>query len=216
MATITKKRSAHADGLATSSTITSWYVKNMIPPLEVIRVLNRAKVRFMLVGAHGIAGWLPEPRATGDVDVLVGYRQHQKAVRALLAAFQFLKADDQEGVIRLSDPSTGKVLVDIMKCIQPLHREGHRHTQTVKAEGQTYKVPSLEMALAMKFGPMVSIVRVDEKKLIDASDFITIVKHNLEVNLETLAELGELVYPGGGMEIVELVRKVRAGEKLHL
>src|SRR5213079_2333747 len=83
MATLTKKRNVHAEGLVISSTITSWYVKNMIPPLEVISVLNEAKVRFMLVGAHGIAGWLPEPRATNDVDILVGYRQHQKATRAL-------------------------------------------------------------------------------------------------------------------------------------
>jgi hypothetical protein len=69
----------------------------MIPPLEVIRVLNEAKVRFMLVGAHGIAGWLPQARATNDVDVLVGYRQHHKATRALLAAFPDLQA---EGVCR--------------------------------------------------------------------------------------------------------------------
>lgn len=29
-----------------------------IQPREVIRILNKAKIRFTLVGAHGIAGWL--------------------------------------------------------------------------------------------------------------------------------------------------------------
>jgi hypothetical protein len=33
----TKTRSIHAEGLATSTTIAGWYVKNMIPPLAVIR-----------------------------------------------------------------------------------------------------------------------------------------------------------------------------------
>jgi hypothetical protein len=212
----TKHANRHAAGLAISSTITSWYIKNMIPPLEVVRVLNGAKVRFMLVGAHGLAGWLDEPRATQDVDVLVGYRQHQKATRALLAAFPHLQPDDQEVVVRLSDPASGNVLIDVMKSVQPLHREGLRHTQTVRAEGLTYKVPSLEMALALKFGPMVSPHRADGKKLRDASDFTLIVEGHPEIDLEKLAELGDLVYPGGGKEIVEIVRKVRAGERLPL
>jgi hypothetical protein len=216
MATITKKRDVHTESLIISTGVTSWYVKNMIPPLEVIRVLNDAKVRFMLVGAHGIAGWLAEPRATNDVDVLVGYRQHQKATRALLAAFPHLHADDQEVVVRLSDPESGNVLIDIMKSVQPLHREGLRYTRAVQSEGLAYKVPSLEMALALKFGPMVSPNRVDGKKRQDAADFTLMVDAHPEIDLETLAELGELVYPGGGKEIVELVRKVRAKEKMWI
>jgi hypothetical protein len=45
----------------------------------------------MLAGAHGIAGWLDEARATQDVNALVGYRQHLKATRALLAAYPHLQ-----------------------------------------------------------------------------------------------------------------------------
>jgi hypothetical protein len=211
-----KQRNIHAESLATSTTIASWYVKNMIRPLEVIRVLNEANVRFMLGGAHGIGGWLDEARATQDVDIVVGYRQHQKATRALVAAFPHLKVDDQKVVVRFADPETGKVLIDVIKAQQPLFRQALKHTRTVEAEGERYKIPSLEMALAMKFGPMVSIVRADGKKLRDASDFVIMVKTNADIDLQTLAELGELVYSGGGKEIVELVRKIRAGEKLQL
>jgi hypothetical protein len=50
----------------------------------------------------------------------------------------------------------------------------------------------------------------------DAHDFIQIVDVNPDIDLETLAQLGELFYPGGGKEIVEKVRQVRAGEKLNL
>jgi hypothetical protein len=216
MAATTKTRNVHAAGLATSTAIAGYYVKHFIPPRDVIRVLNAAGVRFMLAGAHGISGWLDEARATQDVDVVVGYRQHQKATRALLAAFPNLQADDQEVVVRLCDPETGRVLIDVIKATQPLYRQCLKHTRTVEVEGTSYKIPTLEMALAMKFGPIVSLTREDEKKLRDASDFIIMIKTNPEIDLETLAKLGELVYPGGGREIVELVRKVRAGEKLQI
>jgi hypothetical protein len=39
---------------------------------------------------------------------------------------------------------------------------------------------------------------------------------NPDIDLEQLAELGELGYPGGGKEIVEMVRQVRVGETLKL
>jgi hypothetical protein len=216
MAVITRQRNVHGDCLAGSTAISAYYVKNFIPPLEVIRVLNAAQVRFMLVGAHGIGGWHDEARATQDVVIVVGFRHHQKATRALIAAYPQLAVDDQEVAVRLSDPETGKAVIEVMKANQPLFRQALQHTRTITAKGLSYKIPSLEIALAMKFGPMVSIVRADEKKLVDASDFIKIVKANPMIDLETLAELGELVYPGGGKDVVELVRKVRAGEKLQL
>ena len=52
----------HVQSLATSSALSEYYVANLITPLEVIRILNTAKVRFMLLGAHGIGGWTQTPR----------------------------------------------------------------------------------------------------------------------------------------------------------
>lgn len=211
-----KLRDSHQVGISTSTALGAYYVKDFIPPLEVVRILNNASVRFMLVGAHGLAGWLEEVRLTQDVDVLAAYRQEKKAVRALLAEFPDLEAEDQEVVIRLRNPETGKVLIDVMKVNQPLFREGFKHHHQVNAEGQTYFIPTVEMALAMKFAPMTSLVRSDEKKLQDVIDFRSLVKQHPEINLETLERLGELVYPGGGKEILELVRKIRAGERIQI
>ena len=72
------------------------------------------------------------------------------------------------------------------------------------------------MALAMKFSAMISLTRSDYKKHFDAGDFIRIVKANPDIDLEKLHMLGQLVYNGGGAEIVEKVKQVRAGEKLKL
>jgi hypothetical protein len=206
----------HAQSLATSSALSELYVPHLITPLEVIRVLNMAQVRFMLLGAHAVGGWTREPRATKDVDVLVATRGHKKAVRALLTAFPHLQMEDHDVVTRLRDPETGSVVIDVMKANQPLYRDALKYTHTVQSTGQTYAIPSLELALAMKFSAMISLTRSDDKKHFDAGDFIRIVKENAVIDLEKLHTLGQLVYNGGGDEIVEKVRQVRAGEKMTL
>ncbi len=50
----------------------------------------------------------------------------------------------------------------------------------------------------------------------DAHDFILMVREDPKTDSEKLFELGELVYPDGGAELLELVRRARAGEKLNL
>src|SRR5207248_2443038 len=120
-------------------------------------------------GAYGIVGWLKRPRATEDVDVVVAARHLKKAVRSLLEAFPHLVADDREVVIRLRDAATQDVGIDLIKPTQPLYRVVFKHTVTVESEGQPYRIPSLEMALAMKFGPMVSPNRAMERKYQDAA-----------------------------------------------
>ncbi len=211
-----KVQEIHGRSLATSTALSEYYVPNLITPIQVIRVLNAVNLRFMLLGAHGVGGWTRQPRATEDVDILVGTRGHRKAVRALLAAFPHLRAEDHEVVTRLRDAETGAVGIDVMKANQSLYRDALKHTHPVESEGQTYSIPSLEMALAMKFSAMISLTREDDKKHFDAGDFIRVVKANPDIDLVKLHALGQLVYNGGGAEIVEKVRQVRAGEKLRL
>ncbi len=199
-----------------SSTLTSIQVMSALRPLDVIKVLNRHSVRFLLVGAYGLAGWMKEARATEDIDFVVMTKHHKKAIKALLTAFPHLEADDQEVVTRLRDRASQEVAVDLMKQNQPLHRAAFKYVVKVSASRQTYLIPTLELALALKFAPMVSLLRADEKKHMDAHDFIKMVKMNADIDLETLSELGDLVYAGGGQEILEKVRQVRAGERLEL
>jgi hypothetical protein len=188
---------------------------NAIAPLDVITVLNSEKISFVLAGAYSLVGWTKAPRATKDVEVVVASRHHKKAVKALLAVFPHLQARDLEVVTRLVDLASDEVAIDLMKPNQPLYRAVFKNSTSISTAGQTYKIPTLEMGLAMKFA-MISLTRDDAKKHMDAHDFIRMVKVNADIDLERLAELGELVYPGGGKEIVEMVRRVRAGEKLEL
>jgi hypothetical protein len=205
----------HSMTLADSAALSRYYMPTAILPADVIRVLARARVPFVLVGAHGAFGWMREGRTTKDVDVVVAARYHKKAVRALLEEFPHLEEVELEVVSRLRDRETQQVLIDVMKP-RELYRAAFKHTHEVRSGNLTYRVPSLEMALAMKFAPMVSPNREDVKKLVDSHDFIRIVRANPEIDLDKLSELGDLVYPGGGKNLLDLVRRVRAGETLIL
>jgi hypothetical protein len=190
--------------------------KRFLSPLDVIQVLNRDKISFVLVGAYGVVGYMSQSRATEDVDVVVALRHVKKATRVLLEEFDFLEADDQEVVVRLRDKETKDTLVDLMKPTQPHLRAIFKNTRTTELGKEKHRIPTCEMALVLKFAPMISLARIDKKKYQDAHDFMDIVGKNDDIDEESLQSLGDLVYNGGGKEIVELVRKVRAGEKLRL
>lgn len=206
----------HADSLKTSSELSDYYVEAAIAPLDVIAILNKAGISFVLAGAHAIGGWMRDPRSTKDVNLIIASKHAKKAARVLGKAFPDLEAEDLAVVIHLRERESKKVVIDLMKPVQPLYREAFKHTHTVIWEGQRFRIPSLETALAMKFAAMISPNREDEDKHQDAHDFIRMVKQNDDIDRDQLAQLGGLAFPGGGKRVLELVRKVRAGEKLVL
>jgi hypothetical protein len=203
----------HLQSLAISTALSRYYVKYFIAPEAVIDVLNAAGVRFMLAGAHAVGGWTNEPRTTQDVDVLVAIRHVKAAVRAIQSAYPRLELRDTPVVARFVDPRTGKVVLDVMKANQPLFRDAMRFTRRIETRRRSYFVPSLEFALAMKFAAMVSPRRERDKKIFDVGDFARMVKANPVIDL---AKLGERVYPGGGGEVLDLVRRIRTGGSLTL
>lgn len=187
------------------------------PSLEaVVDVLNTAKVKFMLAGAHAIGLWANEPRTTLDVDILLLTRQSKSAVKALRLAFPNLTVRDTPVVVRFTDPELKWIVIDLMKPDQLLFKVAKQHATLVKTDERAYLIPNLEFALAMKFAAMISPNRKDTKKMQDGIDFMNIVRANKKINLKSLASLGDRVYPDGGAEIIDMVRRVRAGERLYL
>lgn len=209
-------QAVHDKGLTKSAYLTSFQVPSSILPPDVIRVLNKEKVSFVLVGAYGLVGWRKEARATEDVNIVVSARQIKKAVRVLLTAFPNLEAVDLPVVTRLRERGTENVLIDVMKPVQQPYVEVFKHTKRVTSGGQSYLVPSLEMALMMKFSSMTSVNRAVEDKYQDAHDFILMAKGNPDFNKDNLAELGRLLYADAGKDVLEMTRKALAGETLNL
>ena len=206
----------HARSLEISTALSAYYVLNFIAPLEVFRVLNNAQVRFMLLGTHALGGWMQEPRTTTQVDILVGARSNERAVCILLSAFPQLCAEEKEEETRLWDAETGQALIDVMKPKRLLFRQALKHTLFVQSEGQGYRIPSLEMAIAMKFAAMISPTRNLADRYIDTHDFLCMIRSNSEIDSRKLHALGRFISTRGGDEIVDRVRRVQAGEKFTL
>jgi hypothetical protein len=186
---------------------------------RIIETLIAKKIPFVLTGAHGIATWTGRPRSTHDVDILVkSGRNHTRAVKAIQELYPQLEMRMLTGVAAFFVPGETESVIDVTYP--------HRHDigQTlatavwIEEKGRRYRIPNLEAALAHKYGAMLSINRDNIKRAQDAVDFATMVKHSLDVGREPidmtrLAELGELVWPGGGgAEIVQFVEQAKAGD----
>jgi hypothetical protein len=186
----------------------------MVTPEAVIKVLNKAKVKFVLMGTHGIGGWRSEPRATQDVDVLVSKSHHRKSVAAVRKAFPDLDVQDLPAVTRFLDPADGKPVIDLMKSEDALYQEVFKNPVRV---GKTHFVPSLEVALACKYAAMISPHRATDRKLLDAADFVNIAITNYDqIDRDVLFSLGEMVKSGGGAEILKRLEDAQAGRSFQV
>ncbi|HQU42703.1 MAG TPA: hypothetical protein PK867_07815, partial [Pirellulales bacterium] len=182
-----------------------------VEPKELIRVLNEAGVKFVLMGQHGISGWLTEPRATRDVDVVVQKRHFSKAVRAVHAAWPDLVIREFPVVTRFLDPANKEPVIDVMRP-NGVYCEAFKNCVRV---GDTYDVPSLELALASRFAAMTSRNRQIPKRYADAGSFAEMVLRNhTMIDFDRLRRLGDAAKAGGGEEIVRSVADVQAGRML--
>ena len=201
-----------------SATIAGWMVKTMIPPSEVVAVLKREKIDYMLAGAYASAVWANRARATMDVDVLVVRKDLRRATAALSARFPELKIHDSEVVIRfyIGEYEDNNVRIDIMKPVEKLHIAAFKHKAKALVEGEECVIPTLELALAMKYKAIASPYRSPESKLQDGADFTRIVKAQPMIDMKMLADLAGLVHDKGADEILEFVATVRAGKTLRV
>src|SRR5262249_37416193 len=191
---------------------------------ELLRTLTRKKIPFVLTGAHALGGWTGRPRDTHDVDILVkSGRNYVRAVKAIRELYPELEVRNFAGVTAFFIPGETQSVIDVTYP----HRADIQETLATaiwvedKARGVRYRIPSLEAALANKYGAMLTLSRDPEKRLIDAADFGWMVKHSMDeghepIDLAKLAALGEKVWPGGGgEEILRLVEQVKAGRPIQ-
>ncbi|MGB7156537.1 MAG: hypothetical protein WBD40_00640 [Tepidisphaeraceae bacterium] len=187
--------------------------KRDIGPADVARVLNKSKLKYVLVGAHAANGYLGRPRNTVDVDVIVQFPK--KASQAIAATFPDLTMVDTPVVIRFKRPD-GEEAIDLMKPIgSPLWERLLKTAVTVEVEGTPVRIPPVEGVLAAKFSAMASPHRRHLDKQQDALDFARIITVNEKIDSKLLEDLGELVFSGGGAFVLKLVGDARAGRRLE-
>ncbi|MEM9585913.1 MAG: hypothetical protein AAGA03_01425 [Planctomycetota bacterium] len=207
--------SGHARGIAVSTRLTSSYRRRHrknavdVQPEQVIECLRQAGIKkWVLMGLHGYVGYLPMPRATQDVDVMVPYSQKRRAANAIEAQWPMLEKLELSQVIRFKDPGdpdqdgVGKPVIDLM---MPFGRfQEHildHHTLVDPQTGDRY--PTIEAAVVSKYAAVISPHRSFEKKEQDAVDLRRLIKHNQDaIDRKKLAELAGMVYEAGGQEIL--------------
>jgi hypothetical protein len=192
---------------------------------QIVRTLTQKRIPFVLTGAHGIGGWTGRPRSTHDVDILVkGGRNHARAVKALRALYPGLEVREFFGVTGFFIPGETESVIDVTYPHRADIEETLANPVWVEnpAQGLRYRIPSLEAALANKYGAMLTLSRHSRKRRQDILDFEWMVEHSLDVgqqpiDLQKLAALGEKVWPGGGGdEILRLVEQAKAGKAISL
>ncbi len=209
-----KGPSGHAYGVGKSTWLTTTYRQTHRPqamnitPQAVIDVLVAAGVKnWVLMGLHGYVGYLANPRATQDVDVMVPYTQRKRAAAALRAAWPDLMVRELSQVVRFMDDKdpdpegNPKPVIDLM-LPWGKHQESILKEFVVVDQETGHRIPTLEAALASKYGAMVSSHRDWRKKQQDAVDFRNMVHANHEhIRVDDLKRLGNEAWDGGGEEI---------------
>lgn len=210
----------HARGIRISVSITSNYRRTHkkdamdIQPQDVIDVLIAAGIKkWVLMGLHGYVGYLPQPRATQDVDVLIRQSDRKRAVKAVHEAWPMLVVEELEPVVRFKDPADcfndgrPKPVIDLMLAWSDLNEAILKESEYVVLDEETqHVVPTVEAALASKYAALISDYRELEKKEYDAGDFRRIALANYDqVRREPLRRLGDLVWNGGGAELEEFL-----------
>ncbi|HEX5270910.1 MAG TPA: nucleotidyl transferase AbiEii/AbiGii toxin family protein, partial [Gemmataceae bacterium] len=185
---------------------------------QIILALQEKKIPFVLTGAHGISTWTGRPRSTQDVDILVkGGRNQARAVKALRALYPGLEVRNFTGVVAFFVPGERESVLDVTYPHRPDIEVTLQSDVWVEDQGLRYRIPSLEAALANKYGAMLAADRDALKRAQDAVDCYQMVRHSFDegrkpIDRVHLRILGEMVRPGGGEEMLSLVEQVRSGQ----
>jgi hypothetical protein len=206
----------HSRSLATSTAISAYYYPDLFTPVEVIGVLNDANVEFMLIGTHAIGGWMQDPRCTHDVDILSAIGHYSKAIEAMRHAYSSLTLERLKNAARFRHPQTGRVGIEVYRSSRQHFRVEAAFAHEAKADGLAFLIPSLELAVTMKFASMTSTTRALEDQYQDAHDFLCMIKSNPTVDLRKLATLAKWIPARSSKNLCERERRVLAGEPFRL
>ena len=219
--------SGHAYGLHKSAMLTSDYRQRLrrgivdVTPQQVIECMVNADIKnWILMGLHGYVGYLPMPRATQDVDVMVPYSQRERAAKAVAARWPMLTRFDLPQVVRFVDSTDvdeegrAKPVVDVMNPWSPFQEAILKDHVLVEAStGSRY--PTLEAALASKYAALVSPNRSREKKEQDGVDFRRMVRANhTKIDRRVLCLLCDQIWERGGAEIINFIELTLADQPL--
>lgn len=211
----------HVSNLTKSFELSSQQVGDAIDPLEVAAVFEKEKLSYVLIGGHLMSFYTGIARATVDVDFIVGGKDFQKATKLIKSHYDQLSENNKVHHVTYDSKSSKTIdreRIDLVKDTFSLFSAVvNRYSITLRAGKESIKVPTIEAAIALKFAACISPYRGDDDKPVDQSDLMKLIKSRSEKPDERkLKELGDLIYSGGGKELIVVVDDVIAGKRINL
>lgn len=178
-------------------------------PIDVVKVLNAAKIPPMVVGNYGSGAWRSEQQANGDVDVLVASRSLAAAADAVAAAFPQLVRTDEDGAVAFHDVKSRwkGAVYHLHRPRTPLMREAFRNR--VRVPGGCFYAPSLEWAIASQFA-CSKLERSERhwRRYMDLGDMLMIATNpTVEIDHARLHRLAALIGRGAYKEMMTLINQ---------
>lgn len=210
----------HIENLQKSYELSSQQIEDAVNPLEVIALFEDEQISYVLIGGHMLSFYTGTARATVDVDFIIGGADFSRATKLIDQAYAQFKYHDRiyhvtydSKKANVKDPER----IDLVKDGFPLFREVvQRCCHTLQASQHRVKVPMIEAAIALKFAAAISPNRGDENKPIDNADLLRLVRARPQLDEKLLIKLGDLVYCGGGNELVSIVTDIQKGKSVSL
>jgi predicted nucleotidyltransferase len=201
-----------------SHRLSQQHAADAVSPYELTAILEAGGIKYVLIGGHVLGYLTGSPRATVDVDVIISSAHVAQAVKAIKARFPELTSEDLVYNVRFNSSRRGggdAERIDLVRAGNPFfQRILDRYATAIQSKGQRVHVPTVEAAIALKFAAAISPNRGDESRPQDRIDLLAIVRKHTDLNQAVLAELGDLVYSGGGEELQTFVRDVQAGKNV--
>lgn len=178
-------------------------------PERVLKLLALHRIRCVLIGIVGTSGWRSQPRASGDVDVLVAQRSFKRATHVLKQAFPRLRQGGHEGRATLLFGRDRSEVIDIWTPYTPLLREVFTTSVVVR---ENVRIPCLEAALATKYASVLREHREMSSRFLDAGDLGDMFMENRKhLDVARLERLADLVREHGGKRLLRWLEKLNAG-----
>ena len=181
-----------------------------VTPQEVMDCIEAAGVsNWVLMGLHGYVGYMPMPRATQDVDIMVPDSQKKKASKAIGTRWPMLVVLELSQVVRFMDSNDSdadgkpKPVIDLMLPWSEFQKTILLdHVLIDPASGNRFT--TVVAAIVAKYAAVVSPFRAWMDKQQDAIDMRRIMKANdIRIDRESLSALANQVWEGGGEEILQ-------------
>jgi hypothetical protein len=177
---------------------------------------------WVLMGLHGYVGYMPNPRATQDVDVMVPYSARQGATKAITARWPTLQIRELSQVTRYGDPADldaeghPKQVIDLMHPWSPF-QELILKEYVIVDEATQHRLPRLEAAIATRYAIMRSLNCDRAYREQNSADFSRLVKANRDhIREHDLCRLAALVCEGGADEIGWLIEIALSDQPLPI